>query len=204
MRRRLSLLMGVTIVSGLAIWAVPGERLGVATAEVPGASGRIAYVTDSRGCDDCHVFTVAPDGSDPVKLTDLAVGGPRWSPDGTRLSFPAIAPDGRITTATIDADGTDFRMFDLDHPTRNRPYGRLFLVHPDGTGLHEVPRRLPRGAGASEPSWTPDGGWIVFVVGRDQASDLYAVRPDGTDLTRITGSDGIVVSGPDWRPPAPP
>lgn len=213
MRRRLSLLMGVAIVSGLAVWAVPSERLGVATAEVPGASGRIAYVTDSRGCDDCHVFTVAPDGSDRIKLTDLAIGGPRWSPDGTRLSFPAVAPDGRITTATIDADGTDLRMFDLDHPTRNvacwgwtpdgtrltcevwdesRPQlaGGVFTVDAtDGSDLRRLTKN-PYGSGDFTGDYSPDGSRYAFIRTNDGRrngnSAVFLVNSDGTGETRIT------------------
>jgi hypothetical protein len=77
---------------------------GQAAATVPGqggglpANGRIAYVVDSKGCDDCHVFTVMPDGSGRVRLTDHAAGGPEWSPDGARLIFSAIAEDGRRST----------------------------------------------------------------------------------------------------------
>ncbi len=169
------------------------------------------------------IYTIrASDGGGLVRLTEGGDCCPQFSPDGTRAVFmrtrPGVQPDGAGAVFVVDVDGTDVRRLtpwgsaflgtnwspDGEWIAFQRPYGRLFLVRPDGTGLHEVPLRLPRGAGASEPSWSPDGGWIVFVVGRDQASDLYAVRPDGTDLTRITASDGIVVSGPDWRPPALP
>ena len=47
-----------------------------------------------------------------------------------------------------------------------RPYGRLYLVRPDGSQLHQIPLRLEAGEGALEPSWSPDGEWIVFSLQR--------------------------------------
>ena len=81
-----------------------------------------------------------------------------------------------------------------------RPYGQLFLVHPDGSGLHEVPVELPAGSGTREPSWSQDGQWIVFASTQDGGADLYLVRPDGTELTRLTDSPGSEDSKADWAP----
>jgi tricorn protease-like protein len=36
------------------------------------------------------------------------------------------------------------------------------------------------------PVWSPDGQWIAFW----KDSDVYKIRPDGTDLTRLTFRDG--------------
>jgi hypothetical protein len=35
------------------------------------------------------------------------------------------------------------------------------MVHPDGSEQHDVPLTLPL-LGRPEPSWSPDGPWIVF------------------------------------------
>ena len=79
-----------------------------------------------------------------------------------------------------------------------RPYGQLFLVRPDGTGLHRVYVRLPHGAGVRTPSWSPDGEWIIFSMQRASGATIWAVRPDGTDLQRITTSRDVDQTLPDW------
>ena len=53
--------------------------------------------------------------------------------------------------------------------------------------------------GALDPAWSPDGSWIAFA-GRDgYVLDVYAIRPDGTALTRLT-NDGQLVRSPSWSP----
>jgi len=82
-----------------------------------------------------------------------------------------------------------------------RPYGQLYLVHPDGSGLHRVPIQLPRGTGGLNPSWSPDGVWIVFSLQRDERAEIYLLRPDGTGLRRVTGALGAQAQHPDWGTP---
>jgi TolB protein len=199
----------------------------VSQAEVPGANGRIAFVTDSRGCDDCHVFTKLPDGSDRIRLTDQAVGGPRWSPDGSRLIFPAFAPDGRVTTGTINADGTGFRLFELTHPTLNvacwgwtpdgtrltcetwndtrpnRPSGVFTVESTDGQYLHLLTTN-PYGSGDFIGEFSPDGSQHAFIRTNDRRRNgnaaVFVVNADGSDVTRLTPwttNPGSVAWSPD-------
>jgi Tol biopolymer transport system component len=183
-----------------------------AQAEVPGPNGRIAFVTDSRGCDDCHVFTVAPDGSDRVKLTDIGAGGPEWSPDGTRLIVPAFADDGRVTTAAMNADGTDFTVFEIDDPTLNvacwgwspdgarlacegwdetrpnRAPGIFTVNSADGQELVRLTSN-PFGSGDLTGDFSPDGSLYAFVRLNERrthgSAAVFVVGSDGTGVTRL-------------------
>ena len=67
-----------------------------------------------------------------------------------------------------------------------KPYGQLFVVHPDGTDLHQIPMTLPAGSGAQDPTWSPDGSMIVFSVLGGDHSGIFAVRVDGTGLHEVT------------------
>lgn len=40
-----------------------------------------------------------------------------------------------------------------------------------------------------EPAWSPDGTRIAFYTNRDGNFEIYTVRPDGTDLKRLTDND---------------
>ena len=97
---------------------------------------------------------------------------PRWSPDGTRLAFTRQLigpPDDRGLNAGV------------------------FVVNADGTELHQV---TPVELNALAPRWSPDGSVLVFhdsLPMRDgvevNQNDLYTVRPDGSDVRRLT-TDG--------------
>jgi dipeptidyl aminopeptidase/acylaminoacyl peptidase len=59
---------------------------------------------------------------------------------------------------------------------------------------------LPTGASTeSEPRWSPDGSKVVFVTGRDGATEIYVMKADGTGLTRVTDHPGDDFS-PAWSP----
>jgi Tol biopolymer transport system component len=48
------------------------------------------------------------------------------------------------------------------------------------------------------PAWSPNGDLIVFSRITNQNSDLYTVRPDGSQLTKITNS--YSAASPQWSP----
>ena len=51
------------------------------------------------------------------------------------------------------------------------------------------------------PAWSPDGTRVAFLSTADLVrvhNDVYTVRPDGSDLRRVT-NDGLVGSF-DWSP----
>lgn len=63
----------------------------------------------------------------------------------------------------------------------------IFVVNADGTGERAI---LAEGGFVHEPAWSPDGGLIAFVgSGFDGLADgraLYVMRPDGSEITRLT------------------
>ena len=129
-----------------------------AKAAFPGTNGKIAY---TMGGD---IWTMKPDGSEQVKLTDTTAGDafePQWSANGRKILFNYCSgPDPEFCTGEIhrmNADGS----------------GEVTL-----TATHDF-----------EPSWFPTGNRIVFTHwgGRPEGFGIYAMTFDASgETTRVT------------------
>ena len=184
--------------------------VGRAEGKVPGPSDRILFVIDTDSCDDCHLTSINPDGSDPLEYPDLSIG--HWSPDGTRIAAIVIREDGRIGTNLVDADGSNVTPIDIASPTLNvacfawAPDGGTLLcegwddVDPElipglfsvDVATSEVTRVTSNALGGHDipVDYSPDGTQILFAredAGRRQRPMAFFVAdPDGTGATRIT------------------
>lgn len=84
-----------------------------------------------------------------------------WSPDGEHLAFSALVDD--------------------------RPV--VLVADRRGAGATVVG---PPGLGGAFPRWSPDGATIAFKGGANDAErGIYLMRPDGSDLRRITTANGV-------------
>jgi Tol biopolymer transport system component len=120
------------------------------------------------------------------RLTELAstlpAGGarPGWSPDGAQIVFSRYG--------SKDSNGPLDPILDA-----------VFVVDADGNNLHQVTPTTLAGLNAT---WSPDGERIAFQSpgGADPTApgDIYTVRPDGSDLRRLTTGDKAV--WPSWTP----
>lgn len=181
-----------------------------AVEEAPEQTGRITYVIDTATCDDCHLTSIDPDGSDPLEYPGLSFG--RWSPDGTRIAAVVERDDGRIGTSLVDADGSNVVPLEIPGPTLNiacmawSPDGQTLLcegwndVDPQqapgvfavDVDTSEVTRltRNPVGGHDIPTDYSPDGTRILFVRENPRRESgpvaLFVANADGTDATRIT------------------
>jgi Tol biopolymer transport system component len=136
-----------------------------------------SLVLESDRAGPWDVYTMAVDGSGLQQLTHHeriggSAGFPRWSPDGTRVVFGASQADGQPAL--------------------------IYWLRVGDSQPHRVTSISPGIQFDGFPDWSSDGGWIVFERnGID--SQLYAIRPDGSGLTRLTGGSGNKVL-PRWRP----
>lgn len=123
---------------------------------------------------DGEIYTMDADGKNQTRLTNTKGydGGPFFSPDGKKIVW---------------------RRFTLDEKN-----AEVWTMDADGKNQAQV---TTIGAMAWAPYWHPSMQWIVFACNHeDPAFEVYAVRPDGKDLTRLTfnsGFDGLPVFSPD-------
>jgi Tol biopolymer transport system component len=186
-----------------------------AQAAFPGANGKIAFVSEETG--NGEISVVDPAGGPAVNLTNHAAAehDPAWSPDGTRIAFTSDR-DGNPEIYVMEADGSDPTRLTNDPAADDEaawsPDGsrivftrvtgsvkKLWLMNSDGTG--QVQLTFGSQGADESPAWSPDGSLIAFAgpTGAFSIRDIYSVRPDGTDLTRLTET-GVPDSNPNWSP----
>jgi len=161
-----------------------------------------------------NIWLMERDGSNPVKITDRSGGGwdPVWSPDGTRILF-ASETAGVPQLFIMDADGSNVYQVTYLSGIRGRndwsvdgvslatyigtEWDRdIYIFDTNGENM----RQLTDGFGNLAPSFSPDGGWIVFMSYRDHprqdlGCEIYIMRVDGSDPRRLTENDIC-----DWQP----
>jgi Tol biopolymer transport system component len=199
----------------------------VGSTPLPG-NGLIVFERFDADADQSHLFTMRPDGTDVQQLTDFTTSDhePAVSPDGRTVAFIHEFEDRSPALATIPIDGatpatirlTDEHLFVTSGPSwspdgaqltfaaRDDVGQRVFVSNADGTELRALtPRDLYWVHGAA---WSPDGSRIAFtastISGDVQPSrwDVYTIRPDGTELTRLTETPTPEEdeSNPTWDP----
>jgi eukaryotic-like serine/threonine-protein kinase len=180
---------------------------------------RIAFWLVRGGQRDIATSTAT--GADRVLVTDdVAVDwAPTWSPDGRHLYF-ASDRGGTMGIWRIGIDessgrprgapepvaaGVDVAM-DLPQLSRDGSTlifrSRLESVNPAAIAFDPVTERigavtlLQRRSGVLLPTGvSPDGAWLALYNGRERQQDIFLMRSDGRDLTRLTDEVGR-----DWMP----
>jgi Tol biopolymer transport system component len=157
--------------------------------------GTILY--SESGCDSTpELFTISAAGGTPH---DLGIAGqsPAWGP--SRIAYVGSEQsDHGLWTA--NPDGSDQRLVAQNGalPVWSAD-GRLAYVTGGGNLTVVVDAtqvKLPF-ARVTSLAWSPDGTRFVVVARKTKTgpSDVYTVRPDGTDPVRLTRNYGAVGAG---------
>jgi Tol biopolymer transport system component len=143
---------------------------------------RAVYVSFKDGT----IWRSKSDGSDRVQLTypPFQAAGPRWSPDGTRISFSGAKPGDPFRIHMISADGGNPEQVsaganDLDpswskdgnaimfgvFPAADKPESAKIMV------LDLKTRTMNQVAGSQGiccPRWSPDGRYVAAISADNQ------------------------------------
>ena len=134
---------------------------------------RIAFSSFRQGNNE--IYTMATDGKGVQRITytDWAEAEPAWSPDGKQIAYAA-------------------HLFQTDVGCGFIPTGRppesltepMYIYVMDFDGTNQT--RLETTGGGNEPTWSPDGAWLAFVIADKNGRQVYVTEASGSSLTRIT------------------
>jgi TolB protein len=160
---------------------------------------------------------------------DELIIAPKWSPNGEAVIFgigkfssfldfaigakkPVDPVNGGAQIAMINADGTGFHKVTAGPNNSGfpsfAPDGQRIVYRtmgPEGDGLRIMnlkDRKVSPLTGEYDnfPVWSPRGDLIAFVRRIEGDFEVFTVRPDGTDLRRLTnvkGNDAHLAFSPD-------
>ena len=168
------------------------------------------------------------DGGGLAQITSVPGGDDipgGWSPKGKRIVFFRTTLGALFV---INTNGNHLRQitpqdFGLSSfgdwsPKRNEiifsrhatpdVHSSIWVIHPNGTGLHEInvqpasacggANADPTAQGCNHPVWSPDGRKIAFIRSFNNIVDgeVYTVNADGTGLKQVTNAHGV--DSVDW------
>ena len=194
--------------STMGIWIA--DTAGVATQQVVGG----AWHSPDWSPDGTHlaisqvgIYSVRITG-DSLKAITTKGYRPRWSPNGNELAFEDFDAYSMGSIELVSRDGTGMRSL--------RTAGGDWMQpdwSPDGTRLVHVRRPSPEEifvmdtTGHAEqrlttdeysdldPAWSPDGQWIAWTSVRQAGSEVWLMKPDGTEAHALTPG-----GSPSWSP----
>ncbi|MFN2594901.1 MAG: TolB family protein [Actinomycetota bacterium] len=162
------------------------------------------------------LWTMRADGSHQRRLVRHGEAGD-YSPDGTRIVFSALRPNGLWALRTIRQGASHSRTFiapggaDAYDPAWS-PDGHwiaygvvdcstnpqcdldIYVVQPSGKGNQLVTTN------GYQPRWSPDGTQLTFTESIGVSDDVMTVGRDGTGLTDVTPGTSSFDGFSDWSP----
>ena len=199
-------LAGLANLSWFSDYSPDGRRIIFTRTPVNGPD--VLYTMKSDGTDRARLST----GCSGECLGDSSAA---WDPTGSRIVFErAFGPIAHDTAARVELhvanrdggnettiplaldrqephdaqwapDGDRLAVNILNVRNRKPKFGSaIYVLRPDGTGLEQI---TPPKLNAGSPDWSPSGNRIVFNSHYEgqATSEIYTVRPDGSDLHRV-------------------
>lgn len=146
---------------------------------------RIAF-SSFRDDNNSEIYTMSSDGNDVQRLTYTEGGEaePAWSPDGKQVAYAAHLRQVEV--------GCGFIPMGRPPDTKTDP-SYIYVMDLDGANQ----TKLEITSGGNEPTWSPDGAWLAFVIADKNGRQVYVTGASGSGLTQLT-SDTEEKSSLSW------
>jgi Tol biopolymer transport system component len=161
---------------------ITGIYLDAARPEVSPNGQRVAFQGyDAENGGYFHVVLVNSDGSGVRRLTSGQYDHrePVWSRDGAKVAFSSDRPTGQFRPPLTDAALGSYNIWSADANTGELRLWANTLTAEEG-----------------EPTWSPDGREIAYVV----SNRIEAVNEAGARRTVIAQRAGRTINSPSWAP----
>ena len=172
-------------------------------------SSKIVFASNRDG--NLEIYTMNPDGSNMVRLTDHPAkdAEPKWSPDGQKIAFKSdrdgndelyiMTADGKNPTNLSRNDATDEDCSwspdsqELCFASNRDGNFEIYRIHVNGKNLTRLTKHPFKDL---SPCWSPCGKLIIFVSWREEPDGIYIMNVDGTGVRRLPVTGG----NPRWSP----
>jgi hypothetical protein len=157
---------------------------------------RMAVSQNEAGANNLAFLNPATGATVPVaNLPAMRITHPAWSPDGTQIAFAQLSGPGEWGGSAATGD------IGVVPVTAADTLGTATIVHP-GTALAAD---VPAGNADSYPTWSPDSKWLAFSHGVSNRSEtgqaaLYLMKPNGTEVRRLTRASGGAAAVDTFQP----
>jgi hypothetical protein len=163
-------------------------------------------VFDTNRDGNREVYTMGPDGKDPVNLSNNPGedSDPAWSPSGSQIAFVS----NRINDAgggqfiyVMKADGSDVRQLTLENESKLPDWshdgsqitysykGDIFIIKADGSGSSLNLTNSPEED--TQPSWSPDGSMLTWLSEKNGQKNIFVMSTDGNYIKQLTGNGKV-------------
>ena len=173
----------------------------------------IAFVSSRDG--NAELYRMSSDGGSPQRLTTSPGDDsqPTWSPDARAIAFTSGRDRARGHDVFLLDLGTNDVVAVVRDGSRTEPaLVRDVAYSPTGDRLAFTELVSARGTAAiviadvdtgqvlartespgvdEQPSWSPEGEWLVFARSHAGRSDIVRMHADGSDVERLTTGDGV-------------
>lgn len=197
-----------------AILQLTGER-GISLSQ-------IAFISDASGSKEVYVADALGRHIRQITRHDNLVVSPRFSPDGSQLTYTSYHRDKPVLYVTDLSQDKTTRPISwrdgLNHFPAWSPDGKTMVVTLSEDGNPDlylttarkmksgeakpidILERLTINAGINvSPSWSPDGRRLAFVSNRSGTPQIYIMDMTSKAVTRLT-YQGTYNTDPSWSP----